>query len=993
MSYNNDKLESLFHQALKFAPPERHAFLVGACGDNDELRRRLEELLTAEADAGGFLPDAPQEKSTVQFQPQLSEEERIGSHIDRYKLLEKIGEGGFGEVWLAEQKEPVRRKVALKVIKLGMDTKQVIARFEAERQALALMDHPNIAKVLDAGTTGTGRPYFIMELVRGIPITRFCDENKLSIRERLDLFIKVCHAVQHAHQKGIIHRDLKPSNVLVTLHDGVPVPKVIDFGIAKATQQELTDKTIHTMFQQFIGTPAYVSPEQAEMSGLDVDTRSDIYSLGVLLYELLTGTTPFDTKELVQSGLDEMRKIIRERAPVRPSTRLTQHQTRAKTQVANRKSQIPSDLDWIVMKCLEKDRTRRYETASGLASDVKRHLGNEPITARPPSKVYEFQRTVQRHKFGFAAAAAIIVVLAAGAAVSTWQAVRARRAENKALQAQRNEMNQRHAADASRDNERQARERADDNARQLEQSLYLKRMSLAHWNLTHEPPNIAESEELLDSCKPEFRGWEWNYLKRQWLVEPYVLRDPRHHGVNSIAFSPDDRYLASAGADGKVTVWDIATRRVLRSFIAHTNGYAFSVAFDPTDSAHLVSAGSDKHVKLWDWNATNVLHSWPIQFSFQWGMAHAVAFNPNGKQIAAAVGRGIVTVWNATTGKELFSVSGERKDSDFATFTVFSLAFSPDGQRLAAGSSDGLVSVFDARTGQLIKNLGRPTNPVSGLAFSDGEGRRLTAASFDSSVRVWDVDSGKMLLRWRAHSARGIYALALSPDQRRLATGGFDRTIKLWDENSGLEALTFSDFTKEVQSVSFSHNGHFLAACSVDGTIRVWDATPRTGDVAECLLTIPHLVRIATMNVRKDGLWIVGGGERLPDEQGGIAPVFISDSRSGQLVKTLQRKSLFLFSAEFSPDGRFLAATGDDRDYRLGYTLQIWDMGSGRPTFRTDPFPGEGCVFCQAYSPDGQRLLGGSQDGRILVWDGVSGSKIGVLGNQNGAVFHLVFSP
>jgi serine/threonine protein kinase len=264
-------------------------------------------------------------------------DESQGQTLGRYKLLEKIGEGGFGVVYVAEQKEPVKRRVALKIIKLGMDTRQVVARFEAERQALALMDHPNIAKVLDAGATESGRPFFVMELVRGVKLTDYCDQNKLSTADRLELFIKICQAIQHAHQKGIIHRDIKPSNILVTLHDGVPVPKVIDFGIAKATQQELTDKTVYTQLQQFIGTPAYMSPEQAEMSGLDVDTRSDIYSLGVLLYELLTGSTPFDTKELIQSGVDEMRKIIREREPVRPSTRVTQQHAQAKSQIANRK--------------------------------------------------------------------------------------------------------------------------------------------------------------------------------------------------------------------------------------------------------------------------------------------------------------------------------------------------------------------------------------------------------------------------------------------------------------------------------------------------------------------------------------------------------------------------------------------------------------------------------------------------------------------------------
>src|SRR6266702_2938923 len=315
--------ETIFAAALALPPEQRAACLDQACGGDTDLRRRVEVLLSSHA-ASAFLeaPAAPGAMPTLRISPPLSE--RAGDRIGRYKLLQQIGEGGCGVVYMAEQEEPVRRRVALKVIKLGMDTKSVIARFEAERQALAMMDHPNIAKVLDAGTTDTGRPYFVMELVRGIKITDYCDQNNLPTRQRLDLFTSVCQAIQHAHQKGIIHRDIKPSNILVTLHDGVPVPKVIDFGIAKATQGELTDKTVYTQLQEFIGTPAYMSPEQAEMSGLDIDTRADIYSLGVLLYELLTGKTPFDAQDLLQAGLEQMRRTIREKEPLRPSTRLSQ---------------------------------------------------------------------------------------------------------------------------------------------------------------------------------------------------------------------------------------------------------------------------------------------------------------------------------------------------------------------------------------------------------------------------------------------------------------------------------------------------------------------------------------------------------------------------------------------------------------------------------------------------------------------------------------------
>jgi serine/threonine protein kinase len=386
--------------------------------------------------------------------------------IGRYKLLQKIGEGGMGVVYMAEQTEPVVRKVALKIIKLGMDSRPVVARFEAERQALALMDHPNIAKVLDAGTTGplgapaslpavgvgaanppagmpalpVGRPYFVMELVHGVPITEYCGKNKLTTKERLELFIPVCQAIQHAHQKGIIHRDIKPSNVMVTLHDDVPVPKVIDFGVAKATNQRLTEKTLFTHYAQMIGTPAYMSPEQAEMSGLDIDTRSDIYSLGVLLYELLTGTTPFDAKELLSKGYAEMQRIIAEQEPVKPSTRMSTLTDEQRTVVAKNRGMeagalrrgMQGDLDWIVMKCLEKDRTRRYETSNGLAADLRRHLNNELIAARPPTTAYLLKKLIKRNKAAFATTVFVVTSLAVGFGVAAWSLSNEKRARKQA---------------------------------------------------------------------------------------------------------------------------------------------------------------------------------------------------------------------------------------------------------------------------------------------------------------------------------------------------------------------------------------------------------------------------------------------------------------------------------------------------------------------------------------------------------------------------------
>ncbi|HZN33716.1 MAG TPA: serine/threonine-protein kinase, partial [Pirellulaceae bacterium] len=428
------KAEDIFLAALeRKSPAERLAFLDGACGDDPFLRAQVVGLLHSHEEAGSFL-DAPLFDSP----PTIDQTgpERLGTQIGPYKLLQKIGEGGFGVVYMAEQQEPVRRRVALKVIKPGMDTRQVIARFEAERQALAMMDHANIARVMDAGATASGRPYFVMELVRGVPITAYCDQNHLPVRERLELFAAVCHAIQHAHQKGIIHRDIKPSNVLVTSQDGQAVVKVIDFGVAKAMGQQLTDKTLFTDFAQMIGTPLYMSPEQAELSSADIDTRSDIFSLGVMLYELLTGSTPVDKEQMKQAAFDEIRRLIREEEPQKPSTRISSAEAapsiaaQRHTEPAKLARLVRGELDWIVMKALEKDRNRRYETASAFAKDLEHFLHDEPVLACPPSAVYRLRKFARRNKALLATVATIAAALVIGIAVSTWQAIRATKAEN-----------------------------------------------------------------------------------------------------------------------------------------------------------------------------------------------------------------------------------------------------------------------------------------------------------------------------------------------------------------------------------------------------------------------------------------------------------------------------------------------------------------------------------------------------------------------------------
>ena len=456
-----DRLESIFAATVALPVEARADYLEQACVNDAELCARLDALLKAHHQAEHLLDRPAQElKDSRTFPPN----ERPGAVIaGRYKLLELIGEGGMGAVWVAEQTQPVRRKVAIKLIKAGMDSKSVLARFEAERQALAVMDHPNIAKVLDGGLTETARPFFVMEYVKGVPITDYCDATRLSVADRLTLFVQVCQAVQHAHQKGIIHRDLKPSNILVAPYDDKPVPKVIDFGLAKAMHQSLTERTLHTGHETVLGTPLYMSPEQAQLNNLDVDTRSDIYSLGVLLYELLTGTTPLEKQRFKQAAWEEIKRIIREEDPPRPSLRLSSVQTLPslaagrQTEPSRLTKLVRGELDWIVMKALEKDRSRRYETANGFAADILRHLSGEPVLAAPPTARYRLQKFARKHRAALTTAATIVLLLVTGVALSTWQAVRATRAEVAAREAEHKAREAQSAEARRAEGERQAK--------------------------------------------------------------------------------------------------------------------------------------------------------------------------------------------------------------------------------------------------------------------------------------------------------------------------------------------------------------------------------------------------------------------------------------------------------------------------------------------------------------------------------------------------------
>jgi eukaryotic-like serine/threonine-protein kinase len=515
----------IFDEARRIADAgARRAYLDEICASDRGLRARVDALLESEGDAEQFFAESGSALNLPAIQLQFSRgdprslgaglgatvpgEEPIGTRIGRYKLTQKIGEGGWGIVYLADQEEPVRRRVALKIIKLGMETRSVIARFEAERQALAMMDHPNIARVYDAGATDRGPPYFVMELVRGVRITQYCDQHRLNLPQRLDLFIQVCHAIQHAHQKGIIHGDIKPSNIMVSLHDGIAVPKVIDFGIAKATEARLTDRLLFTAYAQLIGTPAYMSPEQADLNGLDTDTRSDIYSLGVLLYELLTGVTPFDARLLLEAGLDEMRRTLREKEPLRPSAKLAAlpadelARTAADRQVETHRlaGALRGDLDWIVMKALEKDRGRRYETANGLAMDIQRHLHNEAVIARPPSRLYRLRKLVRRNRGVFVAGGAVAAALVIGLGTSTWLFLKEREAHQRAIAAEQQQARLRQGAEM--------REKISSAALLVTQERFEEADKLAG-EISFDQPT-GEGATVLRSVA------EWHSLRQQW---------------------------------------------------------------------------------------------------------------------------------------------------------------------------------------------------------------------------------------------------------------------------------------------------------------------------------------------------------------------------------------------------------------------------------------------------------------------------------------------
>jgi eukaryotic-like serine/threonine-protein kinase len=1015
-----ERVKALFAEASQLGSAgERTAYLDAACAGDSGLREQVQSLLDAQEKLGNFLESN---------QPP----DMAGACIGPYRLLEQIGEGGFGVVYMAEQEKPVRRKVALKLIKAGMDTKEVIARFEAERQALALMDHPSIAKVLDAGTTDqtfpgdhetldaenpesqianpksqipSGRPYFVMELVRGIPITAFAEEKRLSVKQRLELFMQVCNAIQHAHQKGIIHRDIKPSNVMITMIDARPVPKVIDFGVAKAIEQRLTEKTLFTSYGQMIGTPAYMSPEQAELSGQDVDTRSDIYSLGCLLYELLTGTAPIEREKLRKAGLDEIRRMIRETDPPTPSTRLRERArtvagAQARSSLLAPHSSLPADLDWIVMKCLEKHRNRRYETANGLAKDLQRHLKKEPIVARPPSAAYRVSRFVQRNLLWVGAAVLISTMLTVATAISTRQMVLAKierqKAESIAAQAQLE------------------KQRADQATAAAEAALYQSRLSETRALRLARPQgwsSVAYENLRQDSAmaipQRDLRTMREEAVAcMQYLDVREVARLPAHQqGVWSLDFSPDSTTLASAGYDGRLGLWDWAAQKTRTAFFdpradyqrqSHNSSAPFpAVRFSPTGDLLAYATWSNSVKVVSPKNGYKTVANIDAPETSRQGHAQYLAFDDSGRALVVAWSFGQLVAYDTASFESIRTIDLERN----LTMRREAVAVAPGGKTVAAIGPNHRVELHSLESEAPGRILGQHDGPVTSLCFSP-DGSLLVSTSEDHTAKIFDLEKQQERMTLAGHRAR-VQAAAFAPDAALLATASDDGTVRLWHPMTGESLLVIRPEIGPLLSVAFSPDGQKLALAHYE--IRVYELvnheTRRVLTGHKYFITSlgfhpaePWLASASADNSTR--LWDVDSGRlvrRFPGHPGGYpnALSFSSDgvmlatghlkyenrpvhdhvlrvweTATGRLKHSLAGHATIIPSTSFDPFLQLLAS-GDN-----GGRIIVWDLGAEVPVHIWE---GSAKVSALAFLHSDYSLLAGYSDGQIVVFDLITG--------------------
>jgi WD40 repeat protein/serine/threonine protein kinase/tetratricopeptide (TPR) repeat protein len=1037
--------QSIFLEALEQNDPEtRRAFLDQACAGDVALRNRVERLLARHVQVDAVLdaPLVPNGGATITYKPVT---EGPGSVIGPYKLLQQIGEGGFGVVYMAEQERPVRRIVALKIIKPGMDTAQVIARFESERQALALMDHPHIAKVFDAGATESGRPYFVMELVKGVPITEFCDKNHMPAEERLKLFIDVCHAIQHAHHKGIIHRDIKPSNVMVTLHDGVPVVKVIDFGVAKATVQKLTERTLFTAYGAMVGTPAYMSPEQAEMSGLDIDTRSDIFSLGVLLYELLTGTTPLESKRLRAAGYAEMQRLIREEEPPRPSTRLSSLGDSATVLAGNRGLDVKrlvqllaGDLDWVVMKALEKDRNRRYATPGGFAEDIERYLRRDAVLARSPTAIYKLQKFVQRNRAAALTGAAVAAALLIGMAVATWEAIiatQARRETYAALQqtehARSAETEQRRLAQANEQRAVSAFADADRSRAAAEQSAAESRERLVRLHVANGVrlmdegdlfsalPPLVEALRLDqgDAEREEVHRIRIGAVLRQCpkLVQVWASEQP----VTYAEFSPDGQRVLMV-SDKSVAVCNVDSGTPTFPPLIHDLPVAVA-RFSP-DGKRIAAATGD----LWV-SKQGEVHLWDALVGTRLGQpllhpdaVYDVSFHPHNGSLVTVCDDNKVRLWTEGVdkvvrdakarqfgGTELRSYELSNK-SRVQADVVYKCRFTPDGSRILVTfhldeGNDGRVVFWNPTTDALVPSV----------SYDDsGHANAQTCISPDGRFfwaqrGVRDATTGAALHPQLplGDTGCGVPYVAFSPDSRMVVAGHRESgDAQVWDAARGARIGRPLEHRGIISAVDFSPDAGKVLTASVDGTARVWDAgtgkanSPpllHGGSVTHARFS-PTGHQVLTVSTdRTVRLW------DLAQEEPAASRLFVTrlnnrsaPSNSGKYILSIHRRMAALGDPEqglrrtpyFAIGGGGQAFDFNEDDLRLvigttNKTATVWDVRTGRRLF--GPLEHAKEVHQTSFIGDGSRLLTVAQDWGarhlgvdLRLWDSRTGQPL-----------------